>query len=113
MNSNDISQQGQKIMEQVTNTVEKTGKKVAHKVSQLAEGKTEEVTAEVIQSAVDKALDIIQIGGERVREKGVNGERVTLEVSVSIVNLAELKITTDVPGKDSPDTQTVDVELNN
>lgn len=100
MNLENIPQESQKLMNQVTNAVEQTGKKVAHQVSNITNGKAEEVTEEAIQSAVDQALDMLQIAGERVREKNINGERVTLEVAVGVVNVAHLKITTDVPGKE-------------
>ncbi|EAZ92770.1 hypothetical protein [Crocosphaera chwakensis] len=100
MNLENIPQQSQKLMNNVANTVEKTGKKVAHQVSNIANDKAEEVTEEAIQTAVDQALDILQVAGEKVREKNLNGERVTLEVAVGVVNVAHLKITTDVPGKD-------------
>lgn len=100
MNLENIPQESQKLVDRVTNAVEQTGKKVAHQVSNIANDKAEEVTEEAIQTAVDQALDIIQIAGERVREKNMNGERVTLEVGVGVVNVAHLKITTDVPGKE-------------
>ncbi|MGD1920757.1 MAG: hypothetical protein ACFCAD_18855 [Pleurocapsa sp.] len=111
MNPKNISQQSQEIMDKVTNAVEKTGKKVANQVSNLTEGKAEEVTSDAIKAAVDQALDILQVAGEQVRAKEINGERVTLEVGVGVVNVAHLKITTDVPGKNSTDGKTVDVEL--
>ena len=96
----DISQGSKKIMNQVTNAVEKTGKKVASQVSNITDGKAEEITEDAIQAAVDQALDILQVAGQKVREKNINGERVTIEVGVGVVNVAHLKITTDVPGKD-------------
>ena len=97
----DISQGSKKLMNQVTNAVEKTGKKVASQVSNITDGKAEEITEDAIQTAVDQALDILQVASQKVREKNINGERVTLEVGVGVVNVAHLKITTDVPGKDS------------
>ena len=100
MNPENIPQESQKLVDRVTSAVEQTGKKVAHQVSNLTNGKVEEVTEEAIQAAVDRALDMIQVAGQRVREKNMNAERVTLEVAVSIVDLATLKITTDIPGKD-------------
>ena len=100
MNLENIPEQSKELVDKVANAVEKTGKKVAHKVSKIADGKTEEVTEEAIQAGVDRALDIMQVAGQRVREKEVNGERVTLEVGVEIFGLAHLKITTDVPGQD-------------
>ena len=96
----DISQGSKKIVNQVTDAVEKTGKKVASQVSNITDGKAEEITEDAIQAAVDQALDILQVAGQKVREKNINGERVTIEVGVGVVNVAHLKITTDVPGKD-------------
>ncbi|MEL7011151.1 MAG: hypothetical protein AAFY50_24425 [Cyanobacteria bacterium J06648_1] len=109
MNLDSIPQESQKLMNQVTNAVEKTGKKVANQVSNIANGKGEEITEDAIQAAVDQALDVIQVAGARVREKNLNAERVTLEVGVGVVNVAHLKITTDIPGTDSA--EEVDVEL--
>ena len=102
MNLENIPEESQKLMSQVTNAVEKTGKKVASQVSNITNDKAEEVTEEAIQAAVDRALDVIQIAGERVREKNINGERVTLEVGVGVVNVAHLKVTTDIPGNNDP-----------
>ena len=101
MNLKNIPQQSEKLIGRVTDAVEKTGKKVASEVSNITNGKVEEVTEDAIQAAVDKAVDILQVAEDKVREKDINGERVTLEVSVGIVNVAHLKITTDVPGQDS------------
>lgn len=109
MNLNNIPEQSKKLMNQVTNAVEETGKKVAHQVSNITDGKAEELTEEAIQAAVDKALDVLQIAGDRVRKKDINTERVTLQVGVGILSVAELKITTDVPGKN--EIEEVDVEL--
>ena len=109
MKMQDISQGSKKIMNQVTDAVEKTGKKVASQVSNITDGKAEEITEDAIQAAVDQALDILQVAGRKVREKNINGERVTLEVAVGVVNVAHLKITTDVPGKD--DVEEVKTEL--
>lgn len=96
-------------MNQVTNAVEKTGKKVANQVSNLTDGQAEEVTEEAIQTAVDQALDVIQIAGERVREKDIDAERVTLKVGIGVVNVAHLQIIADVPGKNN--INEVDVRL--
>lgn len=99
MNLENIPQKSQELANRVTNAVEKTGKKVASEVSNITGNKAEEITEEAIQAAVDKAIDILQVASEKVREKDINGERVTLEVGVGVVNVAQLKITTDVPGK--------------
>ena len=104
-----ISQQGEKIMNQVTDAVEKTGKKVANQVSNITNGKAEELSKDAIQKAVDQALDILKIAGDRVREEDINTERVKLEVGLGVSNIAHLKISTDVPSKENTDR--VDVEL--
>ena len=106
---NNLSQQSEKIMNQVTSAVEKTGKKVANQVSNITNGKAEEITEEAIQGAVDQALNIIRIAGDKVRQEDLNAERVTLEASVGVVNVAHLKIIADVPSKEN--TNNVDVEL--
>lgn len=109
MDLENIPQQSQKILDRVSNEVEKAGQKVANKVSHLAEGKGEEVTEEAIHTAIDQALNIIQVASEKVREKEINGERVTLEVGVQVLNVAHLKIITDV-AENNPDRE-VDVEV--
>ena len=96
-------------MNQVTNAVEKTGKKVANQVSNITNGKAEEITEEAIKGAVDQALNIIRIAGDKVRQEDLNAERVTLEASVGVVNVAHLKIIADVPSKENANN--VDVEL--
>ena len=108
MNLENISQESQKLVNRVTNAVEQTGQKVAHQVSNITDGKAEDITEDVIQEAVDKALDMLQIAGERVREKNINGERVTLEVTVGVVNVAHLKVITDVPGKGNVNEENVE-----
>ena len=108
MNLNDIPKESKKLVNRVTGAVEKTSKKVVNKVSDLTDGKAEEVTEEAIALAVDKAINVLQIAKGKVREKDIDGERVTLEVSVGIVNTAHLKIINDVSSKD---TEEVDVEI--
>jgi hypothetical protein len=103
MNPENLSQQSKKIMNQVTNAVEKTGKKVASQVSNLTDGKAEELTEEAIQAAVDQALDMVEVATKKVQERELNGERVTLEISVGVVNVAHVKIITDVPAKNERD----------
>lgn len=102
MNPN-IPGKGKEIMNQITNAVEKAGKGVASQVSNLTDGKvaemSKEATEEAIQSAVDKALNVLQVAGDQVREKSINTERVTLKAGVGIPNIAQLEISTDVPSK--------------
>lgn len=96
-NMNQITQQGRDVVDKVTKAVEKTGKQVAKGVSQLTGGRLEDATEELIQASVDKALDILQVAGDQVREKGIDAERVSLQVGVSIAGVAHLTITTNVP----------------
>ena len=107
MNLNDIPKESEKLINRVTGAVEKTSKKVVNKVSDLTDGKAEEVTEEAIEIAVDQAINILQIAKQKVREKDLDGEGVTVEVSIGIVNIAHLKITNDITSKD----RGIDVEL--
>ena len=109
MNLNDIPQESKKLVNRVTGAVEKTSKKVVNKVSDLTEGKAEEVTEEAIEVAVNQAINILQVAKQKVREKNIDGERVTVEVSIGIVNIAHLKITNDVASNSS--TEELDVEI--
>ncbi len=93
----DIQKQSRNWLDHVASVVEKTGKQVANQASTLTDGKTEEVTEEAIQAAVDKAIDVLKIASEKVKEKNINGERVTLEIDVEVLGVARLKIKTDVP----------------
>lgn len=103
MTQNDIVKKGEQILSQVTQAVEDAGKEVVSKVSNLTEAQPKEIAEEAtegaIQTAVDQALDVLQVAGDQVREKNINTERVTLTASVGIPNVAQLKISTDVPGK--------------
>ena len=99
MSSSDISQQGKKIVDQMTTAVENAGKDMATTLSNVTGSASAEATEETIQAAVDKALDVLKIASEQVIAKDVNGERVTLQVGVGIPNIAQFTITTDVPGK--------------
>jgi len=110
MNLDNIPQKSQELMNQVTNAVEKTGKKVASQVSDITNGQAQEVTEEAIQAAVDQALDVIQVAGERVRAKNIDAERVTLKVGIGVVNVAHLEVIADVPGSNSSIDE-VDVRL--
>ncbi|MBE9064524.1 hypothetical protein [cf. Phormidesmis sp. LEGE 11477] len=103
MAQNDIVQKGGEILSQVTSAVEEAGKEVVSQVSNLTEAQpkeaAEKATEEAIQAAVDQALDVLQIAGDQVREKGINTECVTLKASVGIPNVAQLEVSTDVPSK--------------
>ncbi|MGB3768627.1 MAG: hypothetical protein WA947_18885 [Phormidesmis sp.] len=92
-----ITQQGRQVINKVTNAVEKTGKQVAKSVSQLTGGRLEDATEEVIQASVDKALDILEVAGDQVRAKGMDAERESIQVGVSIAGVAQLTLTSNVP----------------
>ena len=112
MNLNNLPQKSEKLINKVTNAVEKTGKKVANQVSNVTNGQAQELTEEAIQGAVSQALDILQIAGDEVRQKNINSERVTLEVTVGVINVAHLKVITDVPSKANKNSaDEVDIEL--
>ena len=96
-NQDSITKQGREVIDTVTRAVEKTGKQVAKGVSQLTGGRLEDATEEVIQASVDKALDILEVAGDQVRAKGMDAERVSLQVGVSIAGVANLTITSNVP----------------
>ncbi|MFW5667502.1 MAG: hypothetical protein ACOC2Z_18525, partial [Coleofasciculus sp.] len=48
-------------------------------------------------TAVDRAVNVMQIASKRVIEKEIPTENVSLEVSVNVVGLGELKMKADVP----------------
>lgn len=107
MDVDDISKKGQALVGKVTETIEKAGTEVTNKVSRIADGKADEVTEEAIHAAVDQALNVLEVAGDKVREKRLDAERVSLQVEVGISGLAQLKIRADVPS----DTKGVDIEV--
>lgn len=107
MDMDDISKKGQNLVKKVVENVEDAGKEVISKVSQIVDGQAEDVTEEAIQAAVDQALNIIEVAGDKVREKRLDAERVSLQVEIGISGVAQLKITADVPS----DANSVDVEV--
>lgn len=96
-------------MGKITDAVEQTGAKVAHQVSKVTDGKVEEITEEAIKTAVDQALDILEVAGEKVREKDMDAERVKLQVGVGVSGIAHLRITADIPN--DRNANAVDVEV--
>ncbi|MGB3298065.1 MAG: hypothetical protein WBA76_07330 [Phormidesmis sp.] len=94
----DLQEGGKKIVSKVNNAIERAGKQVAKGAADLIpQQKTEEITEEAIKAAVDQALDIIEVAGDRVRERSMNAERVTIEAGVGIFNVVQLRIRTDIP----------------
>lgn len=110
MNIENLSKRTQKVVNQAADTVEKQGKKVVNRISNLTEQTASEVTEEAIITAVDKALDVMRVAGQRVRDREMKAENVALEVNVSIVNVVELKIKADVPRGD--EVEDIDLEVN-
>ena len=84
-------------MNDVLKTAQEKGKKVIEKVTQVTQKNASEVTEEAIILAVDQAINVMQIAGQRVREREIPTENVSLQVSVNIVGLVELKMWADVP----------------
>lgn len=96
MDLKDIPNKSKEVIDRVTNKVEDKGKEVIDRVSSLTEQKAEEITEEAILKAVDNAIDVIQFASKRIKEKEIENDRVSLEVAVGIVNVAQLKIKTEV-----------------
>ena len=116
--SQDIAKTGKEMMAKVTDTIESVGEEVASHMSNLTNGQvgemSEQATEEAIQTAVATALDVLEIAGDQVRDKGMNAERVTLKAGVGIPNVAQLEISTDVPSKKEESRgQGFDVKLEN
>lgn len=107
MDVDDISKEGQTLVEKVVENVEQAGKEVVNQASKIVDGRAEEVTEEAIQTAVGQALNILEIAGDEVREKRLDAERVSLQVEIGISGIAQLKIAADVPS----DANSVDVEV--
>ncbi|NDJ18140.1 hypothetical protein GS601_12710 [Myxacorys almedinensis A] len=73
------------------------GKKAVEKLAQSTKDKAFDLTEEAILAAVDQALNVVEIAGQRVREREIPTQNVQLEVSVNIAGLAELKMKVSVP----------------
>ncbi len=69
---------------------------VIEQVTSNAQEAASEITTEAIIAAVDRAINVIQIAGQEVRERQIPTENVSLEVSVKIMGVVELKINADV-----------------
>ncbi|MGF1485842.1 MAG: hypothetical protein ACFBSE_01890 [Prochloraceae cyanobacterium] len=96
MEFKNIPSKSKEVIDRVTDEMEKKGKAVVERVTSLTEQKAEEITEKAILTAVDNAIDVIKVASKRVKEKGIENERVSLEVEVGIANVAQLKIKTDV-----------------
>jgi hypothetical protein len=97
MDYKEVQKKGRQVMNDVLKTAQEKGKKVIEKVTQVTQKNASEVTEEAIILAVDQAINVMQIAGQRVREREIPTENVSLQVSVNIVGLVELKMWADVP----------------
>lgn len=97
MDYEEVQKKGKQVMNDVLQTAQEKGKKVIDRVAHITQKNASEITEEAIVMAVDQAIDVIQIAGQRVRERELPTENVSLQVSVNIVGLVELKMWADVP----------------
>lgn len=97
MNYEEVQKKGKQVMNDVLQTAQEKGKQVIDKVTQVTQESASEITEEAIILAVDQAIDVMQIAGKRVREREIPTENVSLQVSVNIVGLVELKMWANVP----------------
>ena len=97
MDYEEVQKKGKKVMNDVLQTAQEKGKEVIDRVAHITQKNASEITEEAIVMAVDQAIDVIQIAGQRVRERELPTENVSLQVSVKIVGLVELKMWEDLP----------------
>ncbi len=100
MDLNNIPKQSQKAAEDLVDNVKKKGQQMADNISEVTKNKAEDITEEAIVAAVDKAINIIEIASQRVKEKQVTAENVSLEVNLKIVGIAEIKMRAHIPTSD-------------
>ncbi|MEW5856909.1 MAG: hypothetical protein AB1861_05950 [Cyanobacteriota bacterium] len=97
MDYEEVQKKGKQAINDVLQTAQEKGKQVIDKVTHVTQKNASEITEEAIILAIDQAIDVMQIAGQRVREREIPTEKVSLEVSVNIVGLVELKMCADVP----------------
>lgn len=100
MNFESIRQKNKQLRERFLESFRKVRKQIVNGIASGTRERAEEVTEESTIFAVDRAIDIIQIADQRIREKKIPPENVSLEISVKIAGIAELKIQVDVPKSD-------------
>jgi hypothetical protein len=100
MNFENFRQKNKVLRENFLQSFRKIRKQVVNKIASVAQKRAEEVTEESIIFAVDRAIDIIQIANQRIRERKLPPENVSLEISVKIAGISELKIQANVPKSD-------------
>lgn len=111
MDLNNISQQSKKVAEDVIDNVKKKGQQVADNISEVTKNKAEDVTEEAIVTAVDKAINVIEIASQRVKEKEITAENVSLEVSLQIAGVAEIKMRAHIPTSSDGESEIIDVDV--
>ncbi len=96
MNLDHLQAKGKQLIDNILNTIPIKGKKLFAQAATTTQEKASEITEEAIFTAVDQAINVIEIASKRVRERDIPTETVTLEVSVQIVGLIELRMRADV-----------------
>ena len=76
--------------------VEAKSKGLADRVVRLARGRASSLTDQAIRGAVDQALNVLKIAGERVRQREPEAPAVSLSVSLSL-GLVQLTMQAIVP----------------
>lgn len=97
MDTKNFQEKGKKVFNNVTGTIEEKGKQVIHKINDMVEPQASEITEEAIHKAVDQAVDVLKIASERVREKDIPTENVTLTVNGGVPGIISFTIQADVP----------------
>ena len=111
MDLNNISQKSKKVAEDVIDNVKKKGQQVADNISEVTQNKAEDITEEAIVTAVDQAINVIEIASQRVKEKQLTAENVSLEVSLQIAGVAELKMRAHIPTNSDGNSEIIDVDI--
>ena len=88
------------VMTSIAHAFKTRGQQVIYQVAETTQEKTSKITEEAIDVAVDQAIHVIQTASQRVRESRIPTENVKLEVSIKVVNLAEVKMQVEVPTRE-------------
>jgi hypothetical protein len=97
MNFESIRHKNKQLRERFLQSFRKVRNQVVNRIASGAQKRTEEVTEESTVFAVDRAIDVIEIASQRIRERNISTENVSLKISVKIAGFAELKMQVDVP----------------
>jgi hypothetical protein len=97
MTQKNWQEKGKQMVVDVTETIEEKSKQAFDRVSDLTQTKATELTEDTVVAAVDRAVEVIQIASDRIREKELPTENVALEVDISIAGIVDLKMKADVP----------------